>query len=225
MARETKTLISCEHAGNEVPKPYAYLFENRRELLNTHRGYDISALPLAQKLAYHCQASLYYNTITRLLVDLNRSLSHRNLFSFLTRALPSQTKQELIQTWYQPYRNSIQEQIAEWIQNKYQVLHIGVHSFTPEWNGKIRDADIGLLYDPKRSCEKEFCRAWKQLMVQYNPTVRVRMNYPYRGIDDGFIPLLRTQFPTGYLGIELEVNQANIDRLQDCILHLPPLPQ
>ena len=29
-----------------------------------------------------------------------------------------------------------------------RVIHISSHSFTPELNGKVRRADVGLLYDP-----------------------------------------------------------------------------
>ncbi len=44
-------IISCEHAGNEVPKEYRHLFEQDPEPLNTHRGVDIGALDLTKTIA------------------------------------------------------------------------------------------------------------------------------------------------------------------------------
>ncbi len=35
-----------------------------------------------------------------------------------------------------------------------KIIHISVHSFTPVLKNKIRNADIGILYNPKRSIEK-----------------------------------------------------------------------
>ncbi len=46
-----EVLVSCEHAGNQIPAPYQALFANRQSLLTSHRGYDIGILPLARKLA------------------------------------------------------------------------------------------------------------------------------------------------------------------------------
>jgi predicted N-formylglutamate amidohydrolase len=95
-----------------------------------------------------------------------------------------------------------------------------VHSFTPELNGKVRTADVGLLYDPTRDAERELCRRWqKALLTQIAATrgdrtniwsdYRIRRNYPYRGSSDGLTTTLRRVFPAlAYIGIELEVNQA-----------------
>jgi predicted N-formylglutamate amidohydrolase len=88
------------------------------------------------------------------------------------------------------------------------VVHLSVHSFTPELDGEIRDADIGLLYDPCRIWETSFCHAWRSEILRLAPQLRVRMNYPYQGADDGFTTYLRTKFADAqYAGIELEVNQ------------------
>jgi len=90
-----------------------------------------------------------------------------------------------------------------------EVLHLSVHSFTPVLNGKARTAELGLLFDPSRTPEAEFCQEWQRQFRETHPDWRVRRNYPYRGTDDGLTTALRKRFlPETYLGIELEVTQA-----------------
>jgi hypothetical protein len=76
-------------------------------------------------------------------------------------------------------------------------------------DGIVRNADIGLLYDPRRRGEREWCHAWSRALRAADPALRVRSNYPYRGISDGLTTSLRREFSgSSYMGIELEVNQA-----------------
>jgi predicted N-formylglutamate amidohydrolase len=90
-----------------------------------------------------------------------------------------------------------------------RIIHVAVHSFTPELDGEVRNADVGLLYDPKRKGEVEICRRWASILRQRDPGIRLRMNYPYRGNADGLTTWLRRKHPASrYLGIELEINQA-----------------
>ena len=90
-----------------------------------------------------------------------------------------------------------------------RVIHISSHSFTPELDGKVRAADVGLLYDPARHGEAVLCARWKASQVKLAPELRVRRNYPYAGKGDGLTSHLRLQFPPrAYVGIELEVNQS-----------------
>jgi predicted N-formylglutamate amidohydrolase len=91
------------------------------------------------------------------------------------------------------------------------VIHISCHSFAPEMDGKPRDADIGLLYDPGRPAEAGLCRRWRIALKEYAAALRARMNYPYTGRADGFTVYLRRRFPAAnYLGIELEINQKHV---------------
>jgi predicted N-formylglutamate amidohydrolase len=90
-----------------------------------------------------------------------------------------------------------------------RVIHVASHSFTPELNGKVRTADVGLLYDPCRAGERRTSARWKAALLDALPHLRVRRNYPYSGTDDGFMPFLRRRFrPSAYIGIEIEINQA-----------------
>ena len=57
-------------------------------MLKSHRGWDPGSLTLAARLAETLGAPFHAQTVTRLLIDANRSLHHRGLFSEFTRTLP-----------------------------------------------------------------------------------------------------------------------------------------
>ena len=78
-----------------------------------------------------------------------------------------------------------------------------------ELDGKVRGADVGLLYHPGRRGEAEVCARWKESLAALASDIRVRRNYPYAGKGDGLTTHLRLRFAQNdYIGIELEVNQG-----------------
>lgn len=202
-----KLILTCEHAGNQVPEAYRTLFEKEKAALETHRGYDIGALELTRSFSQKLGVKPYVHEVTRLLIDLNRSLHNPSAFSEFVRPLDKETKRSIIEEYYEPYRKNIENQIADEIGSGKYILHLGIHTFTPELNRTARKTDIGLLFDPRHSGEKSFCDNWKLLMKE-NYDLKIRYNYPYRGVMDGFTTYLRKQFPSRhYTGIEIEVNQ------------------
>lgn len=209
-ARHPAILLSCEHGGNGIPADFRALFRGWREQLNSHRGYDIGALACARALSAAWRTPLIHAEVSRLLVDLNRSPHHPALFSALTRALPAPERMLILQRHYFPHRQRIERWIAARIRSGRTVVHVAVHSFTPVLDGRKRDADIGLLYDPAREWEQLICRRW-QTALQRESGLRVRRNYPYRGTSDGLTRHLRECFSArDYAGIELEINQGTL---------------
>jgi predicted N-formylglutamate amidohydrolase len=201
-------VVSCEHASANVPAPYKKLFAGSRALLQSHRGYDIGALEIAKSVAKALGAPLVAGASTRLLVDLNRSMGHPAQFSELTRGLPAKAKHQIVRDHYRPYREHVERAVRERLARGGRVLHVSLHSFTPALNGQVRNADLGLLYDPRRAAEKRFCSVLQRELGARAPALTVRRNYPYRGVSDGFIPYLRKTWPDArYVGFEIEVNQ------------------
>ncbi|MBC3539724.1 N-formylglutamate amidohydrolase [Rufibacter sp. H-1] len=200
-------VVTCEHGGNKIPSAYAAAFKEAKQVLASHRGYDIGALDLYQKFTQSADFSLH-STTSRLVVELNRSLHHPKLFSEFMHPLTSAQAEEILSLHYHPYRQKVEEQIGEWVQKGLSVLHLSVHSFTPELNGKVRKTDVGFLYDPKREREQLFAARWRQQMQRVSPKIKIRYNYPYKGTADGFVTYLRKSFTNEqYAGLELEVNQ------------------
>jgi predicted N-formylglutamate amidohydrolase len=203
-------LVTCEHGGNRIPARYQAYFSGHADLLATHRGYDMGALAMARALASSLSAPLHYSTTSRLLVDLNRSPRHPGLFSEISKTLPPPLRREILERHYLPYRTEVESLLEEVIGQGFHVIHVSSHSFTPELHGQVRNADIGLLYDAKRSSEVALCHRWRAALKEHAPELKVRMNYPYSGSSDGLAAALRKRFCADvYAGIELELNQLH----------------
>ena len=208
-----RLVITCEHAGNIVPERYRPLFVGHEHLLPTHRGWDPGALLLAREMAERFHAPLYYDETTRLLADLNRSVGNPELHSEATRHLPLRERRELLDDALPPASNV--GSTPRWpsaVASGDRVVHIASHSFTPELNGHVRTADIGMLYDPGRPGEVAFATAWLDALGRADPSLRLRRNYPYIGKSDGVTQVMRRRYPPErYVGIELEVNQRYVE--------------
>jgi len=204
-------VITCEHGGNRIPGRYRDLFIANQALLHSHRGFDSGALSMAKDLAAAFAAPLVFSTVSRLLVDLNRSVGHPHLQHEVIRKQPTELRDTLLKLYYLPYRTQAEHLVRQAIADHGKVIHLSSHSFTPELNGKVRNADIGLLYDPARPNEVALCEHWKLALKNCAPELHVRRNYPYQGKGDGLTSWFRQRLPPdNYIGIELEVNQKHI---------------
>jgi predicted N-formylglutamate amidohydrolase len=207
-------VTTCEHATNRVPEDLSALFRAHRALLKTHRGWDIGAMGVAERLAAGLASPLFVGEASRLVVELNRSPDSPSLFSDITRALPEERRRAILERYYTPWRCAVREHVARWAAQG-PVLHVSVHSFTPVLNGKRRTLEVGLLFDPARESEKALCERWRRAILadEAGAGLRVKMNLPYRGTSDGHTTALRREFaPERYLGVEVEVNNALIAR-------------
>lgn len=205
----TFLLLTCEHAGSQVPHIYAGLFAGAGDVLQTHRGLDIGALPVALRMASTLSAPIIFAMVTRLLVDPNRSLDNPALFSEFTRDLPEDVRTNIVAAHYTPHRAAVERIVADAVHAGRRVLHVGVHSCTDVLGGAARDLDIALLFDPARASEASLCAAWRRGLEHAAPTLRHRFNEPYLGTDDGLTTTLRTRFPAGsYAGVEIELRQG-----------------
>jgi predicted N-formylglutamate amidohydrolase len=208
-ARKLHVLVTCEHGGNRIPARYRAWFAGNEALLASHRGWDPGALAMARTLAATTRAHLIATTTSRLLVELNRSAHNPRVFSAIVRRAPPALRRELFERYYRPYHERVTRHVASAIARGERVVHVGSHSFTPELDGVVRNADVGLLYDPARPREAALCERWRSALGGHGAG-RVRRNYPYAGSGDGLTTSLRRRFDDdAYVGVELEVNQRH----------------
>jgi len=203
-------ILSCEHAVNTVPEEYASFFTERAELLDSHSGWDPGASELAESISTLSGAPLYEGTVTRLLVDLNRSPDNaKGLLSTISRKLPAARREEIIKRYYKPFRQKVEAAVRGSVERGERVLHISVHTFAPVMKGKERRCHVGILYDSARSAEREFSVELKKKILSPDSGLIVRLNYPYHGKTDGHTAYMRRLFQQDvYIGIEVEVNQT-----------------
>ena len=211
MAKNWVLLLSCEHGGHQIPSAYRpQLLASEHRDLKTHRGWDQGALVVARQLQEQLGCSLFAARTSRLFVDLNRSAHHPNCLGASYRKLSVAARDEIFAAYYHPYRQAVEAALRDLLQHRdTAVLHLAVHSFTPKLAGVVREADIGLLYDPARASEKRWADILQPAFRQELPALRTRRNYPYQGKSDGFTRHLRGTFPASrYAGFELEINQS-----------------
>ena len=205
-----KLMLTCEHASNRLPAAIKKAVP--ADVLKTHRAYDIGALLVFRKLVrfakpeFHCEGKF-----SRLFVDLNRTITNKSAFSEYYEALEASDKaaaekaKAQATAYWKEYRDNVEKFV---VSNKgTEIVHLGIHSFTPVLNGKVRNTDIGILYDPARPQERPYANVIKDEIKRLYPDMKVRFNYPYKGSSDGLTTTLRKKFGQRYVGIEIEINQ------------------
>ena len=218
---EPVLMLTCEHASNRLPANFKNAVP--AEVLKTHRAYDIGALAIFRKLVkfakpeFSCEGKF-----SRLFVDLNRTITNKSAFSEFYETLESRDKplaekaKAQATAYWNEYRENVEQFVRQNIgpsnstRNKItepDIVHLGIHSFTPVLNGNVRNTDIGILYDPARPLERTYAQVIKDEIKRLYPTMKVRFNYPYKGSSDGLTTTLRKKFGPQYVGIEIEINQ------------------
>ena len=209
-------MLTCEHASNRLPAAFKKAVP--ADVLKTHRAYDIGAVHVFRKLVKFAKPEFYCEgKYSRLFVDLNRTITNKSAFSEyyeqLDKATASKVKAQATAYWSE-YRAAIEKFVDSALKPKTRVaksepeiVHLGIHSFTPELNGKVRNTDIGILYDPSRPKECELAQVIKAEIKRLHPEMKVRFNYPYKGTSDGLTTTLRKKIGPRYAGLEIEINQ------------------
>lgn len=199
-------LVTVEHATNAIAKEVEHLFVDHEEILTSHRAYDYGALAYAKALSENLSCPLIQAPVSRLVIDCNRSMTHPKLFSEFTKQLTQECREGLIESYWRPFRHQ-----AFCAMQWQRVVHLSCHTFTPILGNKVRSCDIGLLYDPASIEERAFVRQLASILSK-EISLKVRMNYPYRGTSDGHVTSVRGVRPHGtYVGLEIEINQALVD--------------
>ena len=204
-------ILTCEHASNKLPAAFKKAVP--AEVLKTHRAYDIGAVQVFRKLVKFAKPEFYCEgKFSRLFVDLNRTITNKSAFSDYLRNNEN-AKAEATAYWNE-YRAAIEKFVDFALKPKTraaksepEIVHLGIHSFTPVLNGKVRNTDIGILYDPTRPQERAYANVIKDEIKRLYPAMKVRFNYPYKGTSDGLTTTLRKKFGPQYVGIEIEINQ------------------
>jgi len=223
-------VVTCEHAGNRVPPGFpagggipgggATPDPEFVEALASHRGWDPGALFLARSLASVLEAPLRACLTSRLLVEVNRSEDHPELFSRWSATLPETERRGLVRRIHRRHRRRVGQTLARASQGwTRDVVHVGVHTFTPELDGVRREVDVGVLFDPAAPFEARVARGWIRALEAALPGWRIGENKPYDGRSDGLTTSLRGRRGAvdhckagRYAGLELEVNQARVGR-------------
>ena len=209
-------LLICDHASNRVPCELAGLGLDASALAR-HIGWDIGAGALTERLAARLDAPAVLCRFSRLVIDPNRPLDHRQ--SILAesdgvrvpgnRALDAAEGERRAAAYFWPYHAALAAAVAA----LPAPALIAVHSFTPALAGSDRPWHAGVLHDDDVRLAAPMLRAF----AAYGD-LRVGDNEPYTGYSDMTFTLGHHARGGALASVALEVRQdllatdAGIDR-------------
>ena len=221
-----RPLVSIEHASNAIPSELGDLGLSN-EILESHVAWDPGAKEVGTYLASALKAPIVTGEYSRLVADLNRSPDNHESVPVHAFGVdvPGNCKlsQEMIALrktrYHTPYWSEVENHIETIFKQGDRCLHLGVHSFTDNYQGQVRELDIGLLVDPNHIGDGPITK----LVHDHLKTTGLdcRINEPYTGLDDGITTNLRNRFADGrYASIEFEVSHRHLNQLEMIAEHI-----
>ncbi|MFD1199711.1 N-formylglutamate amidohydrolase [Brucella gallinifaecis] len=202
-------LLTADHAHRDLPAKYGSLGLAQSEF-ERHIAYDIGVEELTQQLAARLNAPAVMGGFSRLLIDPNRGEDDPTLIMQLSdgAVIPGNypmtpiEREYRLERFYRPYHAAISSMSAEVSAKSNQAPFIvSIHSFTPNWRGKDRPWQIGLLWDSDPRAVTPLLS-----MLRKDAELTVGDNEPYDGAlkNDA---MYRHATAKGYAHVLIEVRQ------------------
>jgi predicted N-formylglutamate amidohydrolase len=204
-----------DHASNFIPEEYQNLGLGL-DVLNSHVAIDIGAKQMAQGLVSRLGGTAVMACFSRLLIDPNRELWRENIIPDVSdgiliagnQNLTDAEKQARLDKFYTPFHEAVEAEIKNLLDQGLRPFVIGVHSFTPEMNGKKRPWHIGFMWNGD-------ARLGLALANKFEEQGKVvGHNLPYGG-DDLFHTMMSHGFAHGLPHTQIEVRQDLIGNKKD----------
>lgn len=185
---KSRIVFVCDHASNFIPPELSGLGLQPR-LLETHIAYDIGAAAVTRAMAQAYDAPAVLGTHSRLLIDLNRGEDDPTLVMKLSDGaiIPGNAPvgraevAERIGHYYRPYHEAVGALIRGVRERGVVPVIISIHSFTPEWKGKARPWQVGVLWSHRDRRLSDSLLA----VLNKEPDLTVGDNQPYSGELEG----------------------------------------
>ncbi len=196
-------VLACEHASHHIPNYFNGLGLSKKAR-HSHAAWDPGAKDLALDLSDAFDAPLVCSKISRLVYDCNRPEntpsampSRSEIFDIPGNIdIPINEAQARLAQIYHPF----ERMLSSVLQSRGQPVLVTVHSFTPVFNGKKREVEIGILH----GTDSRLADA----MLEFVPADAgfvVRRNEPY-GPTDGVAHTIETHGQNrGLLNVMIEV--------------------
>ncbi len=196
-------VLVCEHASCFIP----HVLDNlglTGATLKSHAAWDPGALQVARALASMLEAPLVVSGISRLVYDCNRPPEAHDAMPARSEVfdipgnhnLSMAERQRRTEAYYYPFRNLL----AETLDKNPAAALVTVHSFTPVYNGRTRNFDVGILHDT----DTKLADAVLSIAGQQS-RYDVRRNAPY-GPEDGVTHTLKHHaIPDGRANVMIEI--------------------
>lgn len=191
-------VIVCDHAGKRIPKTLQKTFGVSKAHLEKHFAIDIGAEDVARRVARKLGFPAVIAQYSRLVLDLNRSLTHPGLMTPLTDPIPEKgayrrvpvpgntgltkaQRQARIDALFWPYQDAVGAEMKKAKKRAKAPLLLSIHSFTPDMDGTPRPWEIGVLWNT----EKKLARALIE-NLRKRKGAAIGENQPYSMKDSRF---------------------------------------
>ncbi|QIE43184.1 N-formylglutamate amidohydrolase (plasmid) [Rhodobacteraceae bacterium SC52] len=198
-----RVVLACEHASAFVP-PFLNGLGLDKEAAVSHAAWDIGALDVAKGLAERLDAPLVAGRLSRLVYDCNRPPDAPDAIPARSEIFEVPGNRDLsdadrllrVTHVYRPFHETLAAVIAE---RPNPTVLVTMHSFTPVYNGKSREVELGLLHGKDD-------RLARSMLVHTGQTGWLSaLNQPY-GPKDGVLHTLdRHAEPAGLLNVMIEL--------------------
>jgi predicted N-formylglutamate amidohydrolase len=202
-------LITCDHAGNRLPRALGTLGLPEAEL-ERHIAWDLGAAEVARSLARELGAFAILQTYSRLVIDCNRPLGVPSSIPQISEntAIPGNQGlsparcRERARAIFQPYHERIVSEFERRARTGQASVLVALHSFTPTFDGVARPWHAGVLYNR----DARLARALLGLLRQ-DPALVVGDNEPYSVSDLSDYGVVVYGERRGILHVEIEIRQ------------------
>jgi len=205
-------VLVCEHASAFFPPRYQRLGLDHTNATG-HIAWDPGAVETSRCLADKLDAVLVEGTVSRLIYDLNRppdspgAMAERSENTVVPGNidLPSDEIKHRVETYYLPFKNKLATLLSS---RTVDPILITIHSFTPQYNGRDRDVEVGILHDVDTLLADRLL----DVADGYN----IQRNAPY-GPDDGVTHTLQQHgLAHGYLNVMIEIRNDLLTSKDAC---------
>ena len=202
-------VLVCDHASNRVPAALGGLGLDERHLLD-HIAWDIGAAAVALKLSEWLGGRGVLGGYSRLVVDLNRSLTDGSAFTPISDGvlipgnvgLDAAAKAARAEVFYRPYHDAVERALDEATSPESSPVMIAVHSFTPRLHGIERPWHVGVLWDKDPRLPLRLLAA-----LRAHPDIVAGDNEPYSGRHPADFTIDHHAEPRGIAHVSLEIRQ------------------
>ena len=193
-------VLVCEHASPYIPASFQDLGVSPAARVS-HVAWDLGAMAVARAMSRILDATLVSSQVSRLVYDCNRPPdaidtmpTHSEAYAVPGNCdLTEVEKRARVARYYVPFH----DRLASLIASRIDPIIVTIHSFTPIYNGKVRDVEIGILHDRDSRLA--------DAMLHVSDRHDVRRNAPY-GPKDGVTHTLKEHAIThGHLNVMIEI--------------------
>ena len=208
--------LICEHASSFIPSSLSEL-GLAPEHRYSHAVWDIGAEALARAMADTLDAPLVVSSVSRLVYDCNRPPEAKDAIPERTetidvpgnRNLSTSDRATRTREIYDPFHDLIAQTLDSFDNTP---VFLTIHSFTPNWFGKPRAVELGLLHDAYPALAQA-------MFAHADPSLGTALNEPYSAADGVTHTLARHAIPRKLDNVMIEVrndllgSEADIERI------------